>query len=155
VGAAENLAIHIRWSEDNDRHDLSNYHEYMHDDIEVYHLDGSTVSGIEAVAKNMADSIAKMPERRVVVDERFATDDRVVCRWRVSGTPKASPGDQAEESPIEIAGISVWEFVDGKARRGWACSNAAFLMQRDTGGAYSRAADAYQPRGPMSDPHAR
>lgn len=152
VAAAENLATHMRWSEANDRHDLSRYDEYMYDDIVVYHLDGSIVRGIKAVTQNMADSIAAMPERRVVVDERFATHDRVVCRWRVTGTPRTG---EAEEplggKPIEIAGISVWEFEGGRARRGWACSNAAALMQRGRGTAYVRAADAYQPRGPLAD----
>jgi predicted ester cyclase len=143
MGAAENLEIHTRWSEDNDRHDLSNYREYMHDDIEVFHLDGTTVKGLDAVAKNMADSIAAVPERRVIVEDRWATGDRVVCRWRVTGTPK---GAHEGVSPTEIEGISVWEFQDGKAKRGWACSNAAFVMQKGGAGA----ADAYQPQGPMA-----
>ena len=106
MGAAENLEIHRRWSDDNDRHDLSNYHDYMHDDIEVRHLDGATVVGIDAVRENMANSIAAMPDRRVIVDDRFATDDRVVCRWRVAGSPKA----RSDGGRVEAAGISVWEF---------------------------------------------
>ncbi len=83
MGAAENLAIHVRWSDDNDRHDLSNYHAYMHDDIEVYHLDGSTVSGIEAVAKNMADSIEK--DARAACDRRGALRDRRPRRVPLAG----------------------------------------------------------------------
>jgi hypothetical protein len=125
MGAAENIAVHIAWSEANDRHDLSAYEEYMHEDIEVEHLDGGTVVGREAVRRNMADSIAAMPDRRVVVEDRFATDDRVVCRWRVTGVPTGEGGEPAQG--IDVAGVSVWEFRDGRASRGWVCSNAAFL----------------------------
>jgi predicted ester cyclase len=136
LGAAENLATHARWAEADDRHDLSHHHEFIHPDIEVHHLDGETVVGLEALIKNMEDSIAAMPDYHVEIDDRFATENRVLCRWRVMGNPIDSvTGGPADGPPIEVAGISVWEFVDGRARRGWVCSNAAFLMQQGVGGA--------------------
>ncbi len=144
MGAAENLETHARWAEADDRHDLSHHHEFVHEDIVVHHLDGETVVGREALIKNMADSLAAMPDYHVTIDDRFATDDRVLCRWRVSGTPRGADSD-SETAPIEVAGISVWEFEDGKARRGWVCSNAVFLQQQGARNAHAYSIRAHEP----------
>lgn len=142
MSAERNIAQHIRWSVDNDRHDLSNYREYMHADVEIYHLDGETVRGVDAVTKNMAASIRAMPDRRVVVEDRFATEDRVVCRWRVEGAVEESALGPRVDEPVRVVGISVWEFIDGKVRRGWVLSNAAYLAQQGMQGAHAIGGDA-------------
>ena len=44
-----------------------------------------------------------------VIDDQFATDDRVVCRWRINGThSKDSFGFPATGKHIEYAGMSAW-----------------------------------------------
>jgi predicted ester cyclase len=139
VGAAENLATHLRWAEADDRHDLSHHHEFIHDDIVVHHLDGEDIVGLAALVANMEASLAAMPDYKVTIDDRFATHDRVVCRWRVSGVPLGG-------APVEVAGISVWQFEDGKARRGWVCSNAAALEQRGVQNAHAYSLQAHEPR---------
>jgi hypothetical protein len=138
MGAVENLAVHLRWAEADDRHDLSHHHEFVHEDIVVHHLDGETIVGLGALVANMEASLEAMPDYTVTIDDRFATDDRVVCRWRVSGTPRGGP-------PIEVAGISVWEFDEGKARRGWVCTNAAALAQRGVADAHAYSLQAHEP----------
>jgi hypothetical protein len=143
MGAAENLETHTRWADADDRHDLSHHREFVHEDIVVYHLDGHAVVGAEALIKNMEDSLAAMPDYKVTIDDRFASDDRVLCRWRVSGTPSAADGEQAD--PVEVAGISLWEFVDGKAKRGWICSNAVFLEQQGARNAHAYSIRAHEP----------
>jgi predicted ester cyclase len=135
MGAAENLATHIRWAEAENSQDVTvdRWREFVHDDIEIIHMTGDTISGIEAMVENLVDSIETMPDWKNTIDDRFATDDRVVCRWRIRGVPTGS------ESPVEVAGISLWEFQDGKARRGWILSNATYLMQQGVtaAGSYS------------------
>jgi steroid delta-isomerase-like uncharacterized protein len=66
-----------------------------------------------------------------VLDDRFATDDRVVCRWRTSGTHEGDfNGLPPTGKRIEWMGISIWEFEDGKARRGWIMQDVASLMRQ-------------------------
>ena len=135
MGAAENLATHIRWAEAENSQDVTveRWREFVHDDIEVIHMTGDTIRGIDTMVKNLQDSIEGMPDWQNTIDDRFATDDRVVCRWRIRGVPEGGG------EPIEVAGISLWEFEDGRARRGWILSNATYLMSQgvDRAGAYS------------------
>ncbi len=77
----------------------------------------------------METAYVALADFRAVIDDQFATDDRVVCRWRVSGTHSAdSFGFPATGKHIEYAGLSVWEFEDGKARRGWIYSDLPALI---------------------------
>ena len=142
MGAAENLATHLRWAEADDRGDLSQHHEFIHEDIVVDHLDGETIVGRDALIANMQASLDAMPDYSNVIEDRFATDDRVVCRWRVQGTPLGEDGRPG--APIDVRGISVWEFRDGRASRGWICSNAAALAQQGVEHAHAYSINAHQ-----------
>jgi len=132
VGVRENLEVHTRWAEAQGiRHDLSQHDQFVHADIEIHHAGGPTVVGIDAMRANAEANYAAMPDYRMVMDDQFATEDRVVCRWRVSGTPVGDVfGVPPNGGPLEIEGVSIWEFVDGKARRGWVYSNAASLRHQ-------------------------
>ena len=92
----------------------------MHGDVEVVQPGAEPVVGIAAYRAMMEDAYTALPDFNSVLDDQFATDDRVVSRWRVSGTHRAdSFGFPATGKHIECPGMSVWEFEDGKARRGW------------------------------------
>jgi steroid delta-isomerase-like uncharacterized protein len=119
MGAAENLGVHTRWSDAENSHDLSHHEDFIHNDIEVRQPGAEPVIGIESYRAMMETAYGGVPDFRVVLDDQFATDDRVVCTWRMSGTHTAeSFGFPATGKEIEVAGVSVWEFEDGKARRG-------------------------------------
>jgi steroid delta-isomerase-like uncharacterized protein len=132
MGVRENLEVHTRWAQAQGvRHDLSQHEEFVHPDIEIYHAGGPTVVGINAMRENAEANYRAMPDYHMVMDDQFATEDRVVCRWRVSGTPVGEVfGVPSTGQPIEIEGVSIWEFVNGKARRGWVYSNAASLREQ-------------------------
>ncbi|MCW2686219.1 MAG: hypothetical protein JWR37_1109 [Mycobacterium sp.] len=129
MGAAENRAVLARWTRDEDHHDLSRLEDYMHDDVVVYQPGTETVVGIAAYRAMMQAAYTGLPDLRVVHDDEFATDDRVVCRWRISGTHSAeSFGYRPTRRRLEFAGISAWDFDDGKARRGWMYSDVPAIM---------------------------
>jgi steroid delta-isomerase-like uncharacterized protein len=129
MGAAENQATHTRWQEDENRHDLSHHEDYVHSDVEVVQPGAEPVVGIAAYRSMMETAYDGMPDLQVVLDDQVATDDRVVCRWRISGThSKDSFGFPATGRRIEYAGMSLWEFADGKARRGWIYADLPALM---------------------------
>jgi predicted ester cyclase len=118
MGAAENRAVHTRMTEAENRHDLSQHEDYFHEDIVVYPLGADPVIGIAAYRASMEAQFALIPDWHVVLEDQFATDDRVAYRWLVTG------------QQIQYAGASLWEFEDGKARRGWTYVDMPDLMAR-------------------------
>ena len=129
MGAAENLALHTRWLQAENEQDLSHHEDYLHDDIVVVQPGAEPVVGIAAYRAMMEDAYAGLPDFNSVLDDQIATDDRLVSRWRLTGTHSAdSFGFPATGKRIECAGISVWELEDGKARRGWIYMDLPSLM---------------------------
>src|SRR5213595_2347325 len=88
MGVRENLDVHTRWAEAQGvRHDLSHHEEYVHPDIVIHHAGGPTIERLDAMRRNAEAAFAAMPDYRMTMTDQFATDDRVVCRWIVRGTP--------------------------------------------------------------------
>jgi steroid delta-isomerase-like uncharacterized protein len=129
VSAEEILAVHARWSEAENKHDLSYLEEFLHRDFEEHLSAGEVIVGIDAYRSGLESVIAAFPDFQIELDDRFATDDRVVCRWRMSGTHQgAFYGIAPFGKRVEWAGISIWEFEDGKARCGWVMQDITALM---------------------------
>jgi len=124
--------VHIRWQEDENHQELSRHGDYLHsdiEDIEVVQPGAEPVVGIAAYCAMVEHAYLALPDFHVDLVDQFATDDRVVCRWRVSGTPSAeSFGFPATGKRIEYEGMSIWNFEDGKARRGWIYSDLPSIM---------------------------
>jgi steroid delta-isomerase-like uncharacterized protein len=129
MGASENLALHRRWTDAEDRHDISHLEEYLEEDIVVHLPGGERVAGLVAYIEMLKAQYAGLEGYRVVLDDAFATDDRVVCRWRVSGRHTGNfSGFPPTGRSVEFPGVSVWEFDNGKANRGWVLPDIASLM---------------------------
>jgi steroid delta-isomerase-like uncharacterized protein len=128
VGAKENLAVHTSWADAEDRHDLSQHHNFIHHDIEVNAGGRGPIVGFDGYLARMAETYSALDDYRVIVEDRFATDDRLVCRWRNSGVHAGDlNGMAATGKRLEWTGVSLWEFDDGKARRGWVFQDLAAL----------------------------
>jgi steroid delta-isomerase-like uncharacterized protein len=129
MGAKENLAVHTAWTEAEDRHDLTHHGDFLHDDV-VLHVPGSEpLIGIDAYLAMMQALYGGLDGLSFVLDDQFATDDRVVCRSRMRGTHNNDFfGVPATGKHFEVTGMSLWEFDQGKARRGWVFSDLPALM---------------------------
>jgi predicted ester cyclase len=129
LSASDNLALHQRWTEAEDGHDISHHDDFLHPDIVVHLPGGVEVAGLAAYLEMMQAQYSGLDGYRVVLDDEFATDDRVVCRWRVSGTHTGDfSGIPPTDRNIEFPGMSLWEFEEGKARRGWVLPDIASMM---------------------------
>ena len=129
MGAAENLAVHTRWTDAEEHHDLSHHRDFLHDDIEVHVPGAEPIVGLDGYRAMMDANYAGLVGFHVTLDDQFSTDDRVVCRWRLSGTHGGELfGMPATGKHIEFAGVSLWEFEAGKARRGWVFPDLASAM---------------------------
>src|SRR3974390_3273092 len=86
MGAERNLAVHSAWADAENRHDLSRHHEFLHDDIVVHQSGQEPVVGFDAYMTMMDDLYAALDGFSTTLEDQFATDDRVVCRWESTGT---------------------------------------------------------------------
>jgi steroid delta-isomerase-like uncharacterized protein len=131
MGANENLEVHRQWSEAENRRDLSCLEDFVHPDFEEHLSAGHVIVGVDAYRAGLEGVYKAFPDFHVVIDDRFATDDRVVSRWRMSGTHENDfYGVPPTDKRIEWMGISVWEFEGGKVRRGWVMQDETSLMRQ-------------------------
>ena len=87
------------------------------------------IVGLDGYRAMMDANYAGLVGFHVTLDDQFSTDDRVVCRWRLNGTHGGELfGMPATGKHIEFAGVSLWEFEAGKARRGWVFPDLASAM---------------------------
>jgi steroid delta-isomerase-like uncharacterized protein len=123
------VAVHTAWTEAENRHDLTHHGDYLHDDIRFHQPGSEPLVGLDAYVTMMQALYAGLEGFSVSLDDQFATDDRVVCRWRARGTHSGEFfGLPATGKRLEFPGISLWEFDGGKARRGWSFPDIASLM---------------------------
>jgi steroid delta-isomerase-like uncharacterized protein len=128
-GAGENVAVRTAWTEAENRHDLTHHGDYLHDDIQFHQPGSEPLVGLDAYVTMMQALYARLEGFSVILDDQFATDDRVVCRWRARGTHSGEYfGLPATGKRLGFPGMSLWEFDDGKARRGWSFPDIASLM---------------------------
>jgi predicted ester cyclase len=67
----------------------------------------------------------------MTLNNQFAIDDRVVCRWKSTGIHAGDMnGIPATGKRLTFAGVSVWEFDDGRARRGFIFPDIAALTSQ-------------------------
>jgi steroid delta-isomerase-like uncharacterized protein len=131
MGASENLAVHTRWTDAEERQDLSHHREFLHEEIELRMPGADPIVGVDAYCAHLEATYRGLPDFHVIADDRFATDDRVVCRWRTSGTHSGELfGMPATGKTVEFPGMCLWEFDDGKARRGWVFPDVVSLMSQ-------------------------
>lgn len=61
---------------------------------------------------------AGVPDLHTTVHDRFATDDRLVHRWTLTGTHTGDLfGKPPTGRPIRVEGASVWECREGRPQR--------------------------------------
>ena len=131
MGADQNLAVHSAWADAENRHDLSRHHQFLHDDIVVHQSGREPVVGLDAYLAMMDEAYTALEGFTTTIEDQFATDDRVVCRWVSTGIHTGGLyGMPATGKRLTFAGVSLWEFDDGKARRGWVFPDIAALMSQ-------------------------
>ena len=131
MGADQNLAVHTAWADAENRHDLSRHHDFLHDDIEVHLAGREAIVGFDAYMALMDENYSALDGFTTTLEDQFATDDRVVCRWVSTGVHSGEMhGIPPTGKRITFAGVSLWEFDGGKARRGFVFPDIAALMSQ-------------------------
>jgi steroid delta-isomerase-like uncharacterized protein len=75
----------------------------------------SAREGLESLKALESKYATAFPNKKVKIDDIFATDDRVAVRWTCQGTHKGTLDDiSATNRPINISGITLYRFTNGK-----------------------------------------
>ena len=89
-------------------HDLDAIMESMSDECIFRSSDGTEAQGKEAVRAVFQDVLESVPDIRFVDDQHFASEDRGLSEWTLTGT------DADDGSSIRARGCDVFRFRDGK-----------------------------------------
>jgi steroid delta-isomerase-like uncharacterized protein len=80
----------------------------------------STIRGPEEFLKMVATMRGAFPDMRIVVEDAFGAGDKVCIRWSLTATHKgAELGIPPTNKPVEVTGITVVRFENGKIVAGW------------------------------------
>ena len=93
------------------------YHPEFHD-----HVNALEYRGIEGARKSVALYRELFPDLRFEVDEQVTEGDRVVSRWRLSGTHRGRE--------VRLWGIVISRFSEGKIVEDWAASDTLSLVRQ-------------------------
>jgi steroid delta-isomerase-like uncharacterized protein len=100
----------------------------------IGHFDVGPVQGRRGVKSFITELIEALPDIRVTIEDLFGEGDRVVTRWKATGTHKSEyRGVRATGKRITITGITVWRFASGKIVESWSHRDLSALLEQVSG----------------------
>jgi predicted ester cyclase len=87
------------------------------------HVNGLEFSGLEGVEQSVSLYRQIFPRLEIAVEDQIAEGDRVATRWTMRGTT-------AEGSDVELRGITISRFVDGRIKEDWTHFDSAVLTRQ-------------------------
>jgi predicted ester cyclase len=87
------------------------------------HVNGLEFSGLEGVEQSVSLYRQMFPELEIAVEDQIAEGDRVATRWTMRGTT-------AEGHDVELRGITISRFVDGRIKEDWTHFDSAELTRQ-------------------------
>lgn len=106
--------------------------ELMLPNIVMHHPSSPTpISGREAVVGMLTAFRAGFPNLQMKANDVFGEQDRVAVRWTMSGTHTANLfGIPPTQKSVQVSGISVLRFLDGKVAEDWVAEDSLGLMKQ-------------------------
>jgi predicted ester cyclase len=101
--------------------DLDGIPSVYHPDF-VDHVNRLTYRGHEGARRSVGFYLELFPDLRFRVDEQVSEGDRVASRWTLHGTHK--------RRHVELRGIVISRFEDGRIIEDWAASDSAELLRQ-------------------------
>jgi len=96
----------------------------------VSHLaDGNKIS-LDIYKQAIAGTLAVIPDLNLTVEDQIAEDDKVVTRWKVTGTPQVEfAGIKPNGKPVTITAIHIHRVQNGKLIEHWEAINLHAVKQ--------------------------
>ena len=106
------------------------YFDFYSDDIVVHGYQG-VQPGLESVKQFYYAFWKVFPDAQVELQDLIADSDTLVARYTITGTLREPfMGAAATGQKIELPGISILHFQDGKCFERWTCSDSLVLLHQ-------------------------
>lgn len=100
----------------------------------VGHFDAEPVRGRQEMKSIITELIEALPDIRMTIEDLFGEGDRVVTRWRATGTHKGEfRGVRPTSRRIAITGITVWHITGNKITEAWSERDLSGLVDQENG----------------------
>ena len=97
----------------------------------AYHGPGIELNGVEAAKGHMQMYKSAFSDASLEIVDLFAAGDRVVGRWRATGTNDGSLGPLPPTGKhVTLAGISIFRVEDGRLAEEWELFEELQMMQQ-------------------------
>lgn len=97
----------------------------------VLHGYAGVAPGLENIKQFYAAIWAAFPDASLTIEEMFAKDDKVVCRFVMSATHQGEfMGVPPTGKPIALIGITILRFVEGKCVERWSQADFLAVLQQ-------------------------
>ena len=95
----------------------------------TYLPDGAAI-GSEIYKQTIAGTLAAIAGLHVTIEDQIAEDDKVVTRWKATGTPVVEfAGIRPDGQPITVTAIHIHRVQDGKLIEHWEAINLHAIKQ--------------------------
>ena len=112
------------------RDDLDGYLKLYGDDV-VLHGYAGLGPGLANVRRYYESWLQSFPGSRLTLEDVIAADDKVVCRFLISGTHRGSfQGVPASDRPIRVSGLTILRFADGVCVERWSQVDSIGLLSQ-------------------------
>jgi predicted ester cyclase len=133
MSAEENKATFRRYVEKVGNEGNLDLADEIFDRYSAHQSDGSTEErGPEDVKQFMGEIHKTFPDFHSIIEDQIAEGDKVVTRWRASGTHQGEfRGIAPTGNRIEVTGIGIFRFSDeGKVVESWDSMDQLGMMQQ-------------------------
>ena len=132
MSAEENKAIFRRYVEEVGNEGNFDLADEIFDRYLAHQPDGSVLErGPEDVKRFMGEFHKAFPDFHTEIEDQFAEDDKVVTRWTMRGTHRGEfRGIAPTGNQLEITGIGIFRFSEGKVVESWDNFDQLGMMQQ-------------------------
>src|SRR5215216_2662574 len=88
----------------------------------IDHVNGMTYRGHEGARRSVALYLKLFPDLRFEVEDQVSEGDKVTSRWKLTGTHRGRE--------VELRGIVISRFEDGRIIEDWAASDTMELLRQ-------------------------
>jgi predicted ester cyclase len=94
-----------------------------------YLPDGKGI-GLDIYKQTIAGTLAAITDLSVAIEDQIAEDDKVVTRWKATGTPQVEfAGIKPNGKPITVTAIHIHRVQNGKLVEHWEAINLHAVKQ--------------------------
>jgi len=95
----------------------------------MFHYPLGELNGLDAVRQYIGAVRTAFPDIRFTMEDLFAEEDRVACRWTPRGTQTGEfPDKRPSGKQVEVPGNTIFRFSQGRIEEIWIAFNPNLLI---------------------------